>query len=343
MSRGNLIHTPPDLAMGEREDPHMRVAREEAVSVRDLLLFLWRTRWLAALAGLVCAIAAIAAALLVTPEYTARVALLPVSARNEPLGSLGSLASAASELGGLASLAGLNLGGAGGQKTEALATLQSRVLTYRFIQENKLLPILYAKEWNSASNKWKVKDPEKMPTLWKANRLFEKKIRFVDDNEKTGLVTLSIRWKNPYEAAQWANGLVAMTNDYLRNQAIDIAQRNIDYLNTQIAKTNILEVKNAIYSLMESEIKKEMVARGRKQFALRVIDPAVPPEEKSFPRPVLWTAGGFLGGAFLGLLWGILRETMLDERSRHDAGGKNPAAPSAADAPALRSSQLERS
>jgi hypothetical protein len=255
---------------------------------------------------------------------------------------MASLASAASELGGLASLVGLNFGGAGQQKAEALATLQSKILTYRYIRDNNLLPILYAKEWNPTLKQWKLKDPKKVPTLWKANRLFGKTIRSVDDDPKTGLVTLAIRWKDPYQAAQWANGLVKMTNDYLRQQAIDEARRNIAYLNQEISKPNDVGLKAAIYALMESEIKKEMIARGRKQFALRVIDPAVPPEKESFPRPLLWTVGGFLGGVFLGLMWGILRETMLDERSRHPPGRKTPATlPTTAEAAAL-GSQLDR-
>jgi hypothetical protein len=83
---------------------------------------------------------------------------------------------------------------------------------------------------------------------------------------------------------------------------------------------------------MEEEIKKEMIARGRDEFALRVIDPAVPPEKESFPRPVLWTAGAFLGGIFLGLLVSVLRETLADElsgepeRNRVPAGGTGSAA-----------------
>ncbi|MBW4053704.1 MAG: hypothetical protein HIU85_20035, partial [Proteobacteria bacterium] len=303
MTPANVDQSPPEFLRRGDDRPHVLAAREDAVTARDLLLFLWRTRWLAALAGCICAIAAIITAFAVTPEYTAHVELLPVSSRNESLGSLGALVSAGSGLGGLASLAGLSLGGAGGQTTATLATLQSKVLTYRFIRENNLLPILYAKEWNPILKRWKSTDREKIPTLWKANRLFEKKIRSVDDDEKTGLVTLTIRWKNPQQAAQWANGLVEMTNDFLRQQAIEEAQRNIKYLDQQIAGTNIVEVKNAIYGLLESEIKKEMVARGRNEFALRVIDPAVPPENKSFPRPILWTVGAFLGGVFLGLLW----------------------------------------
>lgn len=328
MSRTRVAPIGADVLLRDRT-AYGVAPREEGVSLREFLLFLWRNRWTALVAGLACAVGAVVASLLVTPQYSASVILLPASSRS---GSLGLGGSSVSELSGLASLAGLNLSGGNEVKTEALATLQSEVLTDQFIRQNNLLPVLFASEWNPATRQWKTTDPEKLPTLWKANQRF-KGIRSIIDDTKTGLVTLTIKWKSPALAAQWANGLVKLTNDYLRQRAIDEAERSIAYLNGEVSRTNVVEVKTAIYTLMEEEIKKEMIARGRDEFALRVIDPAVPPERKSFPRPVLWTAGAFLGGVFLGFLASVLRETMTDElpgepqRNRVPGGGAGSPAP----------------
>jgi hypothetical protein len=206
----------------------------------------------------------------------------------------------------------------GGEETEALATLQSQILTDTYVQQHNLLPILFASRWDAARGKWKTQDPKKIPTLWMANQLFKGKIRNVEDNPRTGVISLSVEWRSPQLAAQWANGLVTLTNDYLRQKSIDEAERSIAYLNQEIAKTSIVEVRNAIYGLMEDEIKKEMIARGRPEFALRIIDPAVAPERKSFPKPFLWVLAGALGGLFLGFIGCVVRETVADERS---AGG----------------------
>lgn len=292
------------------------VSRDEGVSARDFLLFLWRNRWLALLGGAIGLAAAIGAVLIATPRYTATVLLLPVSGRSDAAG-LGSLSSSTAQLSGLASLAGLSLNGTGGPTAEAVATLQSEILTDRYVNEHDLLPVLFAKEWDPVTKVWKVHDPGKLPTLWQANQLFKHGIRTVTEDPKTGLVTLAIKWTDRDLASQWANGLVEMTNDYLRQRAIDEAERNIAYLNEELAKTNILELKDAIYSMIEQEINKEMVARGRKDFALRVVDPAVPPEQKSYPRPVLWVGGGLIAGVFLSFLMAVLRETMVEERDQH--------------------------
>lgn len=337
MSRTRAAPIEADIQSRGRAPAYASAPREDGVSLREFLLFIWRSRWTALAAGVLCAIGAAVAAWVVTPAYTASVVLLPASSRSG--GSL-DLGGSASELSGLASLAGINLNGANQAKTEAIATLESEILTEQYIRQHDLLPILFSRDWNATTRQWDTTNPKKVPTLWQANRRF-KDVRSIEDDTKTGLITLTIRWKDPYVAAQWANGLVKLTNDYLRQRAIDEAERNISYLTAEVSKTNIVEVKSAIYLLMETEIKNEMIARGRDEYALRVIDPAVPPERKSFPRPVLWTAGAFLGGIFLGLLVSIVRETMADELGGAPERNRIPSGPMGSPAPVLES-ELDR-
>lgn len=338
MSRTRVASSISNVQAGDYAHISSLDPRDDRVSVREFLLFLWRSRWYALIGALICAAAAAGASWIATPKYTASVVMLPVSSRES--GGLGSLGSAVSQLGGIASLAGLNLGGAETAKSEALATLDSEVLTDEFIQQHDLLPILFPKQWDPATRTWRSGATRKPPTLWEANQVFHG-IRAVDDNPKTGLVTLTVRWTDPNLAAAWANGLVNMTNDYLRQKAIDQANRSIAYLNQEVSKTNIVEVKSAIYSLMEEEIKKEMVARGRRDFALKVIDPAVAPEKQSFPRPLLWTIGGALAGLFLGLLASVLRETMMDEEAGGERRRSRP--PLAGTASTAQNSNMEQS
>jgi uncharacterized protein involved in exopolysaccharide biosynthesis len=111
----------------------------------------------------------------------------------------------------------------------------------------------------------------------------------------TGLVTMSIKWTDPVAAATWANDLVKLTNDYLRKKAIDEAERSIAYLSEQASRTDVVGVKQAIFSILESEINKETLARGREEFALRVVDPAVPPEMATSPVASLWAIAGLIG------------------------------------------------
>jgi uncharacterized protein involved in exopolysaccharide biosynthesis len=245
-------------------------------------------------------------ALLLPKKYQADIMLLPVTSQSGP-SALGSVGNAVSQLGGVASLVGLSGLGGNSAKVEAVATLQSESITERFIHDNDLLPILYKRRWDAAAKRWNVTNPDKVPTLWKGSRYFKEDVRTISDDNKTGLVLLSITWTDPRAAADWANALVRLTNAYLRDRAIEEADRNVAYLRAEIQGTSDVELRNVIYSLIQSEIKKQMIARGEVEYALKVIDPAVVPEKPSSPIKWLWILGGALVGAGLSLGAGIVR------------------------------------
>ena len=93
----------------------------------------------------------------------------------------------------------------------------------------------------------------------------------------------------------------------MKDQAIDDSTRNIAYLNEEGVKTDALGAKQAIYMLLQSEINKLMVARGANAFALKILDPAEPSEEPSFPKHILWVLAGFFSGLFLSIIFLIYR------------------------------------
>jgi uncharacterized protein involved in exopolysaccharide biosynthesis len=94
-----------------------------------------------------------------------------------------------------------------------------------------------------------------------------------------------------------------MANDFRRNKAITESENNIVYLNSEAAKTDVVGVKQAIYSILQKEISKIMLARGDEEYALKVLDPATPPEKPTLPPMIVWVIGGFFGG--LGLSMGV--------------------------------------
>jgi capsular polysaccharide biosynthesis protein len=274
------------------------INEDDALTLRELIEAIWKGK---ALVMTVTAICGIAAALLawVTPkQYVAYTLVSPVSGGSAG-GQLGGLGALASQFGGLASMAGLSLT-ADTKKWESLAVLESADLTEKYIAKNNLLPVLFEEEWDQGKQGWKVQG-EDMPTLWKANELFTQEVRSVVMNGKTGLVTLGIAWKDPQTAARWANGLVALTNQYMREKAITESERNIAYLKEQAAKTDVVGIRETIYKVLETEVNKSMMARGSEEYALRVIDPAQPPERPERPRPLFWIVGGLMAGMALSM------------------------------------------
>ena len=197
-------------------------------------------------------------------------------------------ASLANQFGGLANLAGVNLR-RGGLGQEAQGVLKSRLLVEEFIKRNDLLT-----ELSSI-----VGDP---PTLWLAVKRFRETVLTIREDESEGSTTIAIDWTDPAFAASWANALVALANELIRTRARDEASRNIEYLNEQLERTSIVELDNAIYNLIENEMKILMLADVRTEYAFTVVDPAVSPEIRRSPRRKLIVLSGGVLGLFVGTI-----------------------------------------
>jgi uncharacterized protein involved in exopolysaccharide biosynthesis len=197
------------------------------------------------------------------------------------------------------------LGGSDYATEEAIAVLKSQQFTQEFIESNNLLPDLFPKSWDAATGRWK---PGKtVPTPGKAFRAFDR-IRKIEHDSKTGLITLQVEWKDPVKAADWANRLTERLNAEMRSRALSQAEASLGYLQKEAASTVDVTTREAISRLMESEIKNEMLAHVTKDYSLKVIDQAIPADIDDPVRPikVLYVALGLICGAMVAVavaLW----------------------------------------
>jgi uncharacterized protein involved in exopolysaccharide biosynthesis len=281
----------------------------DEVSLADLLQVLRRSYKAIAAIALACGLLAAAAAFLMTPIYRSQVLLAPV-----PEAAEGSISGTAGQLADLAGFAGLDLRRSGG-KEEAVALLRSRILVERFIQEHDLLPVLFPEEWDSGQKAWAVDDPEEAPTLGDAYEFFDERIRRVEEDRKTGLVMLTIEWRDRQLAAAWANALVASVNRYTRQRAVQEAEKSLDYLNRELAKTNVVGIQQVLYRLIEAEVKNITLANVREEYSFRVVDPPAIADADAYIKPqrALIIALGLLLGA-LGAITGALAWHSLKEQ-----------------------------
>lgn len=294
------------------------IAANAGVMDDEIDLFeLWNTilefKWSILLIAFLGFAAATALGYIMTPKYRAEALAAPA---DEGKGGSG-LASLAGQFGGLAELAGVNLGGSGGGKEAAIAYLQSRVFIESFIKEKNLLPVLYANKWDAAANKWKVEDPKDVPTLWAAHQFFTKKVVAVSVDKKTGLITLSVEWKDREQAVDWANDLIKRANASLRQKAIADAETSLAYLEKELQRTSIVEVQQAIFRVMESQIKTKMMANVQEQFAFKIIDPAALMNEGAYVKPKrqLMMVLGLFGGLVSGVLLAFVRKAIQKRRT----------------------------
>ena len=232
---------------------------------------------------------------LFSPEvFEAETLLVPV--QEEKAGTSSPL----SQFGGLSAMAGVSIPGDSGVE-QVVATLNSRRFLRLFIEKKNLLTVLFEEMWDDEKQVWLVESSDDEPTILDAITTFQKGVLSVGEDKKSRLITLSVLWKDPETAAEWANDLVKQLNQQLREQAIQDSRKRIGYLEEELTKTTLKDMHNVLYNLLESEKQKAMLANVNEDFALEVIDPAVAPEVREKPKRKLIVVLGGVGGGFLGI------------------------------------------
>jgi uncharacterized protein involved in exopolysaccharide biosynthesis len=281
-------------------------------SLANLMALLWRQRiWIIGATVVCAAVAALYAWVLATPVYRAEVIL---AAADQP--NVGGLAEIAGQLSGLASLAGIGGVDSKSDKDVAIATLTAPGFLAEFVEQNKLLPVLFASKWDSSRQRWMDSVAESPPVVGDAIRLLQRRVISVTEDRRSGLVRLAVRWQNSDIAARWANELVQRVNSRNRQQAIAESRKNQAFLRTALQDASVVELRESVSRLLEAQINSEMLATARPDYSFRVIDPARVPDPHDFvsPRRMLLVAFGVVVGFGLGVLMVLFRNLRASGR-----------------------------
>jgi len=287
---------------------------DDEIDLRELFRVLWAGKWLIGGITLATAVIAVIIALMLPNIYRAEALLAP----NVQEGASG-LSALASQYGGLASLAGINIGdGAAGKTTLGLEILKSRKFISGFIERHDIMvPLMAAKGWDAesgelvidphsydlASGKWvrRVSPPKKViPSFQEAYDVFMD-ILSVDQDKKTGFVTIAVEHYSPSVAKQWADWLIEDLNSVILRQDVAEAEQAIDYLQKQIDSTPLAGLRDVFFRLIEEQTKTIMLAKVSDEYVFKTIDPAILPEEESRPKRLLVVLLAAIIGVFAGL------------------------------------------
>jgi uncharacterized protein involved in exopolysaccharide biosynthesis len=273
---------------------------ENEINFLDLWKILFEHKFIVLITAVLSTIISIIIAINSPIVYKAETLLTLPSGGN----SSSRLSSIASQFGGLASMAGINVG-KNGNAAELIAIINSRTFIVNFINEKNLQAELFPKLWDNNKKQWKQNIQP--PSDLNISDAFRGKLS-VKYNKKIRMIILSIRYRDPKLAAQWANNLVKRINTYLREKAIKESKDSIQFLTLQLKKTNIIELQQVLFNLIEAQTKTIMLANVREEYALKVIDPAYIPEVRLKPQKKIIV----MTGAFVGLLTGIFLAFLLN-------------------------------
>lgn len=293
-------------------------SHDDEIDLRELFSVLWAgKKVIVAITGLFAA-AAVVYALSIANEYKASIVIAPAQQEG------GGLSGALGQLGGLASLAGVSLGGGGGSEAAvAQEIMQSWGFVEQFIVNNELEVEVFAAEgWNKTSNvltidsdlydkdsnKWLIDEDGQLraPTSWELYEAFSKRLS-VSEDKKSGLTSVSIEYFSPIVAKNWVDLYVAAINEHMRQRKLSQVNSNIEYLQAQIEKTSIAEMREVFYQIIEEQVKNKMLAEASPEYAFVTVSPSMVPEQKSKPKRALMCILGTLLGGMLSVLYVLLR------------------------------------
>jgi hypothetical protein len=106
--------------------------------------------------------------------------------------------------------------------------------------------------------------------------------------------------------------LIAELNEKMRAVAQEQATNSIKFLEDELTRTSAVEVRTALYGLMESQIKTRMLANVSDSYALTFLAPPVVPEADDYAWPKLPAL--LLLGLASGFVLGIALAWYLDSR-----------------------------
>jgi len=288
---------------------------DDEIDLRELFSVLWAGKVKIIAITAVFAVASVIYALSVPNQYKATALLAPAQSDG------GGLSGALGQLGGLASLAGVSIGGGESSESQiAQEIMKSWSFVEGFIADNDLAVEVYAAEgWSRVSNQlkidndvyevetksWLVEDAhtgkERPPTSWQLFKAFSDKLS-VSEDTKSGLVSVSIEYYSPQIAKQWLDLYISAINKHMQARQVEKVSNNISYLEAQIGKTSIAEMREVFYTIIEEQTKNKMVAEASPDYAFVAVSPSMVPEEKSQPKRALICILGTLLGGMLSVL-----------------------------------------
>lgn len=242
------------------------------------------------LAALLLAILYLAVA---STYYQVQIVVFPASDQS------GSLASPASRLGSLGSLVGLS-NSMDKEFLVNLSYLKSRTFTVGFLESEGLVKVLAPDNWDALQKKWNPSLPNAELRADEDSFSIFNRLRTVSLDQDSQIITISLTWKNAFTGAHILNTMIDKVNEDLRQRKIKETANSIKYLRAEMVKNNLAETRQVFSQLLETQIQSMMIANSRKEYAFRVIDPAVPTMTVAHPKKVTVIVMAILAGLLFG-------------------------------------------
>ena len=229
-------------------------------------------------------------------------------------------------IGGLASMAGLTLGNGSSTKIDlAEHTIKSRFFLKHLLDtDSTLLPKLMAsknfnsktkkiifdnKLYDSQADKWLRKatpSRNSKPSYLEVHKRYLSMLTIVVD-QMTGYISIKFEHVSPVFASDFLELIINEVNELLRKKDLKESADALNYLTTEVPKSSIISMREAMNELIEGQLETQMMAKIDGNYVLKTIEPPYIPEEKSKPIRSILALAGLLLGFVISSLYVLIR------------------------------------
>lgn len=179
-----------------------------------------------------------------------------------------------------------------------IARLKSRDFTTLFLEQYNIYRHFYPQHWNNKEEKWENGfEPDRGESLVR----FREEVRAISLDEETDIITIAMRWHEADLASEMANLYVKSFNEFIREKTQKEVQRKQEFLQEELLRSDIVDIQQSIYRLIEAQTAIAMLASAREEYVLEVIDPAA----KAFKSYTMSRKKKIVLGAFATTLIGV--------------------------------------
>jgi len=263
-------------------------------------------------------------------NYFTSSAVLEISETSSSMSGLG-------QYSGLASMVGISLPSSNSQTkaTRVIETIKSRDFVDHLLRIEDIAPAILAADafdpesgkiifdswkYDEKEDKWRrnffmslfVSGPAK-PTNLDVHKKYIDDIVSIFQDKRTGLITISVEHLSPVFAKEFLDLVINEANSLLREKDLSDSSEALLYLESQLSKTSLIEMKDSLNKLIQAQLETQMLANISTDYVLKAIEPPFIPEKKSRPsRSIIVIIATFLGG-LLGILIVIIRHYFNDQ------------------------------
>ena len=310
------------MTESKQQTPISNDFQVDPIDLRDLFKTLIKARKLIIIITFISGISSIAYALSLTNYYESE-AVMSVRNSSENQGVL-------SQFSGAASLLGVNLASSGDNRAHQVVQLiQSRkfvkhLLTFEGVATSIMAPksydysskelILDSEIYDTKTNTWKgepKKDGSVEPSYLDVYGVYMEDVVSISQDKGTGFIIISVKHLSPYFANEFLNLIITEANSSLRNKDLGESTQALNYLQSQLAEVSLVELRESINTLIESQLEIQMMANINEDYILVEIDPPYVPEKSISNNKTLIVIFSTILGCLLGMLAVIAKEQLL--------------------------------